>query len=992
MMVQGSRFRVRYALLALIVISVGRAYAQNPSHLRWKVMETEHFLIYYHQGLEDFARKAREVAEAIYGPVTELYDYRPDGKVHIVLRDDADYANGVSFFYDNKIEIWATGLDIELRGTTDWLWNVITHEFVHMVSLQLAMKYPKFVPAIYLQIFGYQPETRKDILVGYPYIQISYPLPGVTIPMWFAEGTAQYQARGARYDRWDSYRDMVLRVAVLRGGLLSWSEMGVFGKTSLGNEKVYDHGFALVRYIARRFGEGSLRRLFREMSKPWRVSFDGAVRKVLGVPAEELYRDWVGDMEKRYKEQLEGLGELVEGDTLFSGGYVNAFPRWSPDGKRLMFVSNRGQDYWITSLYIWRNGSKSPKLVAGGVSSPAGWTADGRILFVKRSPPDFHGSRFWDLYFYDEAKKKVRRLSRGLRVRYADLSPDGTKVAVVRNGGGRNKLELFGVKEDWKGLDSLRCLLSFPDRTELYTPRWSPDGRRIALSLAREGERDIAILDTTTGEVLYLASDGEDRDPAWTEDGKLVFSSDVSGIFNIYLVDLSSGEARRLTNVLGGAFHPSVSGDTLAFALYGKDGFGIMKLKGLRGKKVPEGTFKLHRGKAVVREPTPPKLDSSPYHERPLKLLVMPRLLWDEGEPKVGAFVTSSDVIGWHGFVGGGSLGWDGSRDGFIWYTYSRFPPTILLSLYNQVRHKGEAEVDSIYSIKSLGYDYDLKELFAGAVYNWRGKLLYGGMVLSRYDGRWQGQSLVSGERFGVRYTYFKGAELRLGCIYRKLPLARDMDINPRGGRAVSIHYSRSFHWLMKGFKVGTALWQEDYDRYFYDRITLAWDEFLALPWWRHSLVLRLQAGWITAKVDSFFYMPLGGWPGLRGYTRYSISGRKLVFLGATYRFPILRGINKSLGSFYLSNIYGGLFGEVGRAWDDDGMDLKIEGFKRDFGVQLRVDVSSFYGYPTALEFDVAYGLDEAEGRNPYKFYLRIAFSHWDDVVWLNPLERCGLW
>lgn len=73
-------------------------------------------------------------------------------------------------------------------------------------------------------------------------------------------------------------------------------------------------------------------------------------------------------------------------------------------------------------------------------------------------------------------------------------------------------------------------------------------------------------------------------------------------------------------------------------------------------------------------------------------------------------------------------------------------------------------------------------------------------------------------------------------------------------------------------------------------------------------------------------------------------------------------------------------------------MDLKIEGFKRDFGVQLRVDVSSFYGYPTALEFDVAYGLDEAEGRNPYKFYLRIAFSHWDDVVWLNPLERCGLW
>ena len=98
------------------------------------------------------------------------------------------------------------------------------------------------------------------------------------------------------------------------------------------------------------------------------------------------------------------------------------------------------------------------------------------------------------------------------------------------------------------------------------------------------------------------------------------------------------------------------------------------------------------------------------------------------------------------------------------------------------------------------------------------------------------------------------------------------------------------------------------------------------------------------------------------------------------------------MGSCYLANIYGGLFGEVGRAWDDDGMDLKVEGFKRDFGVQLRADISSFYGYPTALEFDVAYGLDEAAGRNPYKSYLRVAFSHWDDIIGHNLLLRCGLW
>ena len=160
-----------YALV-LSILSAGESWAQNPSHLHWRVMETEHFSVYYHQGLEEFAREASGVAEAIYGPVTELYGYKPEGKVHLVLRDDMDYANGASFFYQNRIEIWATGLDIELRGTTDWLWNVITHEFVHMVSLQLAMRYPKFMPALYLQVFGYQPETRKDILVGYPSLQV----------------------------------------------------------------------------------------------------------------------------------------------------------------------------------------------------------------------------------------------------------------------------------------------------------------------------------------------------------------------------------------------------------------------------------------------------------------------------------------------------------------------------------------------------------------------------------------------------------------------------------------------------------------------------------------------------------------------------------------------------------------------------------------------------------------------------------------------------
>jgi hypothetical protein len=48
----------------------------------------------------------------------------------------------------------------------------------------------------------------------------------------------------------DSHRDIILRSYVLDGNILSWDEMSVFGKTSLGNESSYNAGFAFVYYLA----------------------------------------------------------------------------------------------------------------------------------------------------------------------------------------------------------------------------------------------------------------------------------------------------------------------------------------------------------------------------------------------------------------------------------------------------------------------------------------------------------------------------------------------------------------------------------------------------------------------------------------------------------------------------------------------------------------------------------------------------------------------
>jgi hypothetical protein len=245
--------------------------------LQWSTLTTKHFLIHYHGGNERVARETAAIAESVHGPITALYGHVPDERVNIVLRDHDDYSNGAAYFYDNKIEIWVPALDFELRGTHPWLRNVVTHEYTHIIQMQTAMKWTRRVPAFYLQWLGYEEERRPDVLYGFPNVLMSYPVSGFVVPSWFAEGTAQYNHPAFGYDFWDAHRDMILRMHILEGKPLSWEEMAVFGKTSLGNESSYNAGFSIIEYIARTYGDSTVVKVSRALAAPARVTIDGAV-------------------------------------------------------------------------------------------------------------------------------------------------------------------------------------------------------------------------------------------------------------------------------------------------------------------------------------------------------------------------------------------------------------------------------------------------------------------------------------------------------------------------------------------------------------------------------------------------------------------------------------------------------------------------------------------------------------------------------------------
>ena len=276
-----TRISIRIALLVLVVLALPVGADAYNTDLEWRTISTEHFDVHYHEGAEWTARQVAQIAEEIYPHITGLYDYEPK-RNHFVILDTQDYANGSAYFYDDKIEIWATNLEFGYRGTTEWLRNVVTHEFAHVVSIQAAMKMPKRIPAFYFQAIGFETEKRPDVITGYPDLIGSYPISGFITPPWWAEGIAQYQSPTKRYDCWDTHRDMILRSSLISDKMITYDEMGFLGHQSSGNEKVYDHGYGLVRYIASQYGADAIRDISESLGKWNRLTIDGALKDVTG--------------------------------------------------------------------------------------------------------------------------------------------------------------------------------------------------------------------------------------------------------------------------------------------------------------------------------------------------------------------------------------------------------------------------------------------------------------------------------------------------------------------------------------------------------------------------------------------------------------------------------------------------------------------------------------------------------------------------------------
>ena len=1049
------RFRAllpRLAATLLLVLAPplsAQEFGDHHPELEWQTIETDNFLIHYHQGTFRTANHVAEIAEEVHPHLTSLYGHTPDTKVEFVIKDTDDYANGGAYFYDNKVEIWAENLDYVLRGTHVWLRDVVTHEYAHIISLQKALKFGRRIPAGWLQVFGYEEERRPDVVRGFPDVLVSYPISGIVVPVWFAEGVCQYQIPPARFDYRDSHREMILRDRIATGNMLSLAEMGTFGKTSIGNESAYNLGFDFVRWLSETYGDTVVADLADAAGHPLALNFNRAFQKATGQDGETNYRRWVESLEARYEPQLATIrANLRTGDPVVGEGIGTMYPAVSRDGRFLAYLTTDDAPYLSrTKLVIKDLEAGTEKRLQGIFTRTMSWSPDGRYLVFARLTrvPDT-GSMYNDLYLYDREKDREVRLTHTLRARHPDWSPDGNRLAFIIEQDGLTHLTTLDLGDSLEILfedgpdmttrgfhleeqrivadgdavhlrtvkfrgDSLRQLTRFLDGRQIFHPRWSPDGRSIVFDTADRFGRDIARIPAEGGEMEMLLSGRHDeRYPVFHPvTGELWYSSDETGIFNIYRMNLETGERTAVTNVIGGAFMPAPTPDGgLYYSQYIEQGYKLYHLADAAPVQPAAMAYIDDYGASipdvpplrVVDDPQP----SEAYTNRFSSVSFMRRLLIDYGTVKPGFYVYQNEMLNKMSFFGGGDINLDKDYSLFGIFEYNLFKPRFFIELYNQSANiEDRIEIPGVAVQPSVDVSFNL---FQGDIgmsgTSWFFKLplqyrlaytysLYRAKLgITSYRDPASNQLVVFSP---LRYSYLRGHGASLLLRHQVGERDLDSDINPRNGRYVSLKYTREWTKFLDDFATDRAVGIEIYKQYNFGRLEANWEEFLRVPGTQyHGLNLRLQAGWVDAEVDSFFHFFGGGLIGLKGYPFYSIEGTKMAIGTVGYRFPLLRNINRRIANVYFSKLYLGAYYQYGNAWTEDEVDFND--FLSNVGVQLRLDTFSWYFFPTRIFLEAAYPLEEqfnssVQYQQEWKYYVGFLFD-FDLRLEHRPLRYAG--
>jgi len=526
----------------------GTGFSKNKIQYRdfkWEIYHSPHFNLYYYKEEQPQLQKVVSFAESAYDKLSREFNFQikdPVPLIYYATHSAFEQNNVILNFIPEGVGAFASPARFRMVLPIDLpdpeLMQLIQHELTHIFQYHML----------------YQGSLAKAVATG--------------PPTWFIEGMASYMAKD------ESQRDrMYLRDAVVNDRIPPVARGNVEGFFA------YRFGHAVFDFIEERWGREGFLDFIYEVRNTIGSRVDRAIKRSFKLEPEDFdleFRRW---LRKKYLPQLVQTGEPSDFGKIFrieqdrTGDSEAISPVASPSGDLVAALSGyRGKVDVV--LFDAKNRRLLRNLTKG-----------------------FSGEY---QYLISQELSTGRRLGRDL-----GFSPDGNTIAVFAKREKGRSLLLIDVLTG-----RLRTLIDMPDVEQQGSPAFSPDGRTVAFYGWRGGQFDIFILDlesrtitnvthdevfdgapvfTPDGKSLVFVStvgagynkifrvdlaspatryeittgQSNENDPTFSPDGKrLYFTSDRSGPENIFSLELATGKLRQHTDVVTGAFMPTVLRET----------------------------------------------------------------------------------------------------------------------------------------------------------------------------------------------------------------------------------------------------------------------------------------------------------------------------------------------------------------------------------------------------------------------------------------------
>jgi hypothetical protein len=568
---------------ALLLAPLLLAGAARPALAQLKELDTKDLrLVYFDPSLSYLTPHVGRCFENALAFHRKLFDYRPSGKVTVLLDDFSDYGNAAATAVPRpfvKVDVAPLSFAFETvvaNERMNWLMN---HELVHVAAADQAAGSDRLFRGLFRGTVAAVPQQPESVLYFY------LTAPRAAAPRWYQEGLAVFVETwmaGGQGRAQGAYDEMVFR-SLVKDGARFYDPLGLVSegvKVDFQTEvNSYLYGTRFLSYLAQRYSP--------EAVVSWgargpgsRAYYASQFEHVFGLPLERAWREWESWERAFQQKNLEAIRRYpLTPYRDLSKQAVGSVSRAYYDEKAQALYAGFNYPGVVSHLgaIALSDGSlrriadiKGPRIYT--VTSLA-WDPDTRTLFYTAD-----NNAYRDLIAVDPVTGRRRMLLRDARIGELAFDRSDRSLWGVRTLNGIATLVKVPYPyRDWTSVHA------WPYGEVVYDVDVAPDGKLLSASVGdASGRQSLRVMSTealTRGDATAVASfDFGSAIPSnfvFSPDGRYLFgSSYYTGVSNVFRFEIATHALEAVSNTETGFFRPiPLSSDELIVLRYTGRGF-----------------------------------------------------------------------------------------------------------------------------------------------------------------------------------------------------------------------------------------------------------------------------------------------------------------------------------------------------------------------------------------------------------------------------------